>query len=49
MTHFDFIVIGGGIIGTATSRALLQRYPKAKLYLSLPDTQLYRLNIEGVH
>ncbi|WP_421360810.1 HugZ family protein [Agrobacterium rosae] len=26
----------------------IARYPKAKLYLSLPDTQLYRLNIEGV-
>ncbi|NTF32476.1 HugZ family protein [Rhizobium skierniewicense] len=26
----------------------IARYPKAKLYLSLPDTQLYRMNIEGV-
>ncbi|KQO80341.1 pyridoxamine 5'-phosphate oxidase family protein [Rhizobium sp. Leaf262] len=26
----------------------IARYPKAKLYLSLPDTELYRLNIEGV-
>lgn len=26
----------------------LSRYPKAKLYLSLPDTILYRMEIEGV-
>ena len=26
----------------------IARYPKAKLYLSLPDTQLYRLDAEGV-
>ena len=26
----------------------IARYPKAKLYLALPDTQLYRLRIEGV-
>ena len=26
----------------------IARYPKAKLYLSLPDTQLYRLKVEGV-
>lgn len=26
----------------------IARYPKAKLYLSLPDTQLYRLTIQGV-
>ena len=26
----------------------LARYPKAKLYLSLPDTRLYRLRTEGV-
>lgn len=28
--------------------AYLARYPKSKLYLSLPDTLLFRLNIEGV-
>ncbi|HBT67696.1 MAG TPA: pyridoxamine 5-phosphate oxidase, partial [Agrobacterium sp.] len=26
----------------------IDRYPKAKLYLSLPDTRLYRLRTEGV-
>ncbi|WP_320200541.1 HugZ family protein [Agrobacterium sp. rho-13.3] len=26
----------------------IARYPKAKLYLALPDTQLYRLHIEGL-
>lgn len=28
--------------------AYLARYPKSKLYLSLPDTLLFRLNVEGV-
>ncbi|MBO0125634.1 HugZ family protein [Agrobacterium sp. OT33] len=29
-------------------RRYIARYPKAKLYLSLPDTRLYRLRTEGV-
>ena len=30
---YDFVVIGGGIIGLATSLALLRRYPRAQLLL----------------
>ncbi len=40
-------LIGEADVPLAKAR-YIARYPKAKLYLSLPDTQLYRLNIEGV-
>ena len=41
------VVMGDDEVPLAKTR-YIARYPKAKLYLSLPDTQLYRLNIEGV-
>lgn len=41
------ILIGDEEVLLAKAR-YISRYPKAKLYLSLPDTQLYRLDIEGV-
>ncbi|WP_284776372.1 HugZ family protein [Agrobacterium sp. lyk4-40-TYG-31] len=40
-------LIGEDEIPLAKAR-YIARYPKAKLYLALPDTQLYRLNIEGL-
>ncbi|XUY25923.1 HugZ family protein [Agrobacterium sp. rho-8.1] len=40
-------LIGEDDVPLAKAR-YITRYPKAKLYLSLPDTQLYRLKIEGV-
>ncbi|NWJ26699.1 HugZ family protein [Rhizobium sp. RM] len=40
-------LIGEDDVPDAKAR-YIARYPKAKLYLSLPDTQLYRLRIEGV-
>ncbi len=40
-------LIGENEVPLAKTR-YIARYPKAKLYLALPDTQLYRLNIEGV-
>ncbi len=41
------ILMGDDEVPLAKAR-YIARYPKAKLYLSLPDTQLYRLTIEGV-
>ncbi len=41
------VLMGDDEVPLAKAR-YIARYPKAKLYLSLPDTQLYRLNIEGV-
>ncbi|MES5099601.1 pyridoxamine 5'-phosphate oxidase family protein [Agrobacterium sp. BA1120] len=41
------LLMGDDEVPLAKAR-YIARYPKAKLYLSLPDTQLYRLNIEGV-
>ncbi|MET0172782.1 MAG: HugZ family protein [Agrobacterium vaccinii] len=40
-------LIGENEVPLAKAR-YIARYPKAKLYLALPDTQLYRLNTEGV-
>ncbi|QCI97398.1 HugZ family protein [Agrobacterium larrymoorei] len=40
-------LIGESEVNVAKAR-YIARYPKAKLYLALPDTLLYRLNIEGV-
>src|SRR3990167_3979701 len=37
---FDVIVIGGGIIGLATGRALLKRSPKTRLLLLEKEPQL---------
>jgi (S)-2-hydroxyglutarate dehydrogenase len=36
---YDFIVIGGGIVGLATARNLLQSYPKAKLLILDKESQ----------
>ncbi len=36
---YDFIVIGGGIVGLATGRSLLQSYPKAKLLILEKESQ----------
>lgn len=41
------VLIGEEEVPFAKAR-YIARYPKAKLYLALPDTQLYRLKIEGV-
>lgn len=36
---YDFIVIGGGIVGLATARNLLQSYPRAKLLILDKESQ----------
>jgi len=41
------VLIGADEFETAKA-AYLARYPKSKLYLSLPDTLLFRLQVEGV-
>lgn len=38
--RFDFVIIGGGIIGLATGMALLNRQPKAKLLLLEKENRL---------
>jgi L-2-hydroxyglutarate oxidase len=40
--HFDFIVVGGGIVGLATARALLQRHPAARIALLEKEQRVAR-------
>ncbi len=39
---FDFAIVGGGIIGLSTARALLQRYPNARLLVLEKEPGLAR-------
>ncbi len=39
---FDFAIVGGGIIGLSTARALLQRYPNARLLVLEKESGLAR-------
>ncbi|MDQ4106048.1 MAG: FAD-dependent oxidoreductase, partial [Actinomycetota bacterium] len=39
---FDFAIIGGGIVGLSTARALLRRYPNARLVLLEKEPGLAR-------